>query len=85
MRAAVQVLGVSPNRQVTRRSHERAMVGPPDAHRQQPPRSSSMASLDSLIVIAAALAMAMSPLALGAWLMTRGTTRSARDESRAAE
>jgi len=44
-----------------------------------------MASLDSLIVIAAALAMAMSPLALGAWLMTRGTSRSARDESRAAE
>jgi len=44
-----------------------------------------MASLDSLIVIAAALAMAMSPLALGAWLMTRRTSRSARDESRAAE
>jgi hypothetical protein len=40
-----------------------------------------MASLDSLIVIAAALAMAMSPLALGAWLTTRDTARAAREQS----
>jgi hypothetical protein len=38
-----------------------------------------MASLDSLIVIATALAMAMSPLALGAWLTTREMARAARE------
>jgi hypothetical protein len=40
-----------------------------------------MASLDPLIVIAAAFAIAMSPLALGAWLTTRDTARNTRKES----
>jgi hypothetical protein len=40
-----------------------------------------MASLDSLIVIAAVLAMVMSPLVLGAWLTIRGAAVAALEES----